>query len=155
MVGPLREGNAMKKANRTGRALLLPILILAGGVLFSPGFAAAQSPPGPEVCANCHEEAVKTYLAHRHSMKADARTPEVRKPDPRKFGPRKFGPRKLGPRRPDARKPDAREPDPGTPDTRMPEVRKLIPRETDPGKSEVRKLIPKETARISSPSAAL
>jgi len=68
----------MKNANRTGRALLLPILILAGGVLFSPGFAVAQTGPGPEVCAACHDQPYQTYLSHRHSMKADARTPAAK-----------------------------------------------------------------------------
>lgn len=64
----------MNEVNRPGLTLFLSMLIFAGGVLISPGFAAAQA-PGPEVCANCHAERVQTYLAHRHSVKGDARTP--------------------------------------------------------------------------------
>lgn len=68
----------MKKAIGTGLTSFFSILIFSGGILFSPGFAVAQTGPGPEVCANCHKEKVETYLSHKHSMKTDARTPAAK-----------------------------------------------------------------------------
>jgi DmsE family decaheme c-type cytochrome len=52
-------------------------LILLGATATSTRIASAQvgAPPGPEVCAACHKESYETYLLHRHSMKADSRTP--------------------------------------------------------------------------------
>lgn len=70
----------MKKANRTGLTSVFSVLIFAGGILFSPGFAAAQMAQGPdaEVCKNCHEDKYQSFLAHRHGTKADPRTPAAR-----------------------------------------------------------------------------
>ncbi len=67
----------MNEVNRPGLTFLLSFLIFVGGVLFSPGLAAAQMAqgPAPEVCKNCHEEKYASYSLTRHSMKADARTP--------------------------------------------------------------------------------
>ena len=57
--------------------LALAVLVGAGGLLINPGNANAQSSaaPGPEVCQNCHAEAVKLFAGSKHGTKADKRTP--------------------------------------------------------------------------------
>ena len=59
------------------------LMLVAAGFLWSAGGgmlglkkaqAQAQA-PGPEVCAGCHEEKVKAFLATRHGTKTDPRTP--------------------------------------------------------------------------------
>ena len=57
---------------------ILPAILLAGGLAGISGFAAAPAQaagPGPEVCKNCHEAQVASYLATKHSTKTDPRTP--------------------------------------------------------------------------------
>lgn len=51
--------------------------VFAGGLLINPGNANAQSSaaPGPEVCQNCHADAVKLFAGSKHGTKADKRTP--------------------------------------------------------------------------------
>jgi DmsE family decaheme c-type cytochrome len=63
----------MNELNRPALTSLLLIFLFAGGVLFSPSQMAQG--PGPETCAICHAQAHQTYLASKHSMKGDARTP--------------------------------------------------------------------------------
>ncbi|MBI3041700.1 MAG: DmsE family decaheme c-type cytochrome [Betaproteobacteria bacterium] len=52
------------------------LLLLAGtqAIAAQP----AGGAPGPEVCKNCHQEKYDTFIAHRHGMKADARTPAAK-----------------------------------------------------------------------------
>jgi len=75
------------QASSCGRSLSKSFLLVSGAALILLGataislrVASAQvaGAPGPEVCAACHKESYETYLAHRHSMKADARTPAAR-----------------------------------------------------------------------------
>lgn len=68
----------MKKANRTGLASLLPILILAGGVLFSPGFAAAQTARDTTgaSCKTCHAEYVDSYQKTKHGQAGNVKGPD-------------------------------------------------------------------------------
>jgi DmsE family decaheme c-type cytochrome len=51
--------------------------VLAGGLIFNPGNANAQSSaaPGPEVCQNCHADTVKAFSGSKHGTKTDRRTP--------------------------------------------------------------------------------
>lgn len=57
---------------------MVVVPVLAGGLIFVPGNAHAQSSaaPGPEVCATCHADAVKALAGTKHGTKADRRTPE-------------------------------------------------------------------------------
>ena len=61
---------------------ILPALILAIGVIGTPEIAIAQpasaGPPPAEVCKNCHANSYETYKIHKHSTKADSRTPANR-----------------------------------------------------------------------------
>lgn len=78
MGGSLAEGNVMNDVNRRGLRWFPLVVILAWGILLRAGPAGAQMAPGPEVCKNCHEEKVASYLLTKHSMKVDARTPAAR-----------------------------------------------------------------------------
>ena len=70
----------MKLTNVVCRlAALLPAVLLGMGLLAAPGLASAQGgAPGPEVCKNCHQESYDAFMATRHGMKVDARTPAAK-----------------------------------------------------------------------------
>jgi DmsE family decaheme c-type cytochrome len=68
----------MKGKRYGGLFSMLSAVTLAAGLMVSSGFAAAPAQaagPGPEVCANCHADQVRSYQATKHSTKTDARTP--------------------------------------------------------------------------------
>ncbi|MDP2240816.1 MAG: DmsE family decaheme c-type cytochrome [Burkholderiales bacterium] len=66
----------MKGKRYGGLFSMLSATILAAGLMVGSGFTPAQAAgPGPEVCANCHADAVKGYQATKHSTKTDKRTP--------------------------------------------------------------------------------
>ncbi|MDP2240819.1 MAG: DmsE family decaheme c-type cytochrome [Burkholderiales bacterium] len=66
----------MKGKRYGGLFSMLSALILAAGLMAGPGTATAQAAgPGPEVCANCHADAVKSYASSKHGTKGDARSP--------------------------------------------------------------------------------
>jgi DmsE family decaheme c-type cytochrome len=50
------------------------LLLFIGNAVIAPQPASAQA-PGPEVCAGCHEDQVKTFNASKHGTKADPRSP--------------------------------------------------------------------------------
>lgn len=52
------------------------LLLLAGAVALAA--QPASGAPGPEVCKNCHAPYYETYKTHKHSTKADPRTPANR-----------------------------------------------------------------------------
>jgi len=52
------------------------LLAVAGLYLLNASPALAQA-PGPQVCAGCHEDQVKTFQASKHGTKADRRTPSA------------------------------------------------------------------------------
>lgn len=58
-------------------ALVLPAMVVAAIFAVTPAIAAAQAAgaPSAEICKACHASNYETYKSHRHSTKADARTP--------------------------------------------------------------------------------
>jgi DmsE family decaheme c-type cytochrome len=57
--------------------ILRVVLLLASAAFFLPRIAAAQAPDA-EVCKNCHLEKYESFVASKHGVKSDPRTPASR-----------------------------------------------------------------------------